>query len=605
MTIKLHTLAVTGPGKEPALLELDGQSHLIFGPTDSGKSYIVECIRYCLGSSQRPKDIGFSEGYTKIALQIVLPDNKPFTLFRDLTGNGEAVYSGFHITQPIHHSAPPSVGISELLPSWCNGAGKKILIKSGVVGNFTAGDLRKFSIFDEIETLDNVPLEGSDTNLKTRNKSSLALILTGTDDSDIILPPSTEQRHIAKGHAEALEDHISELLAEIPTEITKKDAEEALEKISTKIENINQYLYDHIEELSVLKEKRANLEHNHQSLTRQLFALHEAQERFNLLDHKYKNDLSRLQTMGTAAAVVSHFDIKSCPLCFTKLKHQDRHANLDGHVPLLQQAAKAEGEKIQILRNGLKVAIEDLSGDIQELTKEIGQCNAQIKDNIYQQDAILMPRIPSLHNGLLVMTERKTELTMIMNNLARVDELRIRVAQMKNKSKRKKQVIQRDMAQSSTNLCHRIKTLLDLWHVPGVSTVHFNETTSDIEVNQRQRTSYGKGKRGIFLTAYMIALMENAVANQFPHLGVVVVDSPVVTYKDPKHAATTDSDELLDEGVKDHFYSWLADKKTYGQVIILENEDPNESQKLKLNFTEFVGPENKLGRAGFFPTKIN
>lgn len=65
----IKSLIVIGNNKKPAILNFDKKSHLIFGPTDTGKSYIVECIRFCR-NEKTPKDVGFSEGYSLAILQI-------------------------------------------------------------------------------------------------------------------------------------------------------------------------------------------------------------------------------------------------------------------------------------------------------------------------------------------------------------------------------------------------------------------------------------------------------------------------------------------------------------------------------------------------------
>ena len=171
------------------------------------------------------------------------------------------------------------------------------------------------------------------------------------------------------------------------------------------------------------------------------------------------------------------------------------------------------------------------------------------------------------------------------------------------------QKIERNIANSTTDLSVRIKELLEEWKVPDVQTIGFDDKCVDIKINQRARVSYGKGKRGIFLTAYMVALMELNIEKNLPHLGFVLIDSPVVTYKDPKysskelHENNVNSDgELLPEGVKDNFYGWLATRNDTGQIIVLENEEPSEQQKTQLSYTEFSGPSaTDDERVGFFP----
>lgn len=602
MTVSVNELVVTGPGKHPATLKLEGQSHLVFGPTDTGKSYIVECIRYCLGGGDKPKDVGYSEGYTLAALQVSLADGRQFTLFRDLTDGAELVYEGFHIQPPQNGTAALEQGISDLLPNWCGSAGMKILAKAGQLGNLTAGDLRRVSIFDEIETLDNVPFEGEDTNRKTRNKSALAVILRGADDSEMLLPPSTKDLNVAKGHVEAINEQITSLLSDVPQGITLLDVQEGLAKVAAEIEALNSYMKVHAAELAELKQSRLEIDKEHRRLFRRFSALKEAESRFRLLDKKYVSDQQRLQAMSTAASVTSSFTSRPCPLCLTDIQHQARHQQQDERAPMLRLAALAEAEKITGLREGLKGALSDVLDDIDEVAEALKNAEGEARDNDRKQNVLLAPHQLNTQNGLVALSERKTVLSLALSSLTKADVLKVRLAEMKEKSKRKKQVVERDLSGSATALCKRVKELLEDWGVPGVDSVYFDDGVSDIEINQRKRTSYGKGKRGIFLTAYMVALMERALGNEHPHLGITIIDSPVVTYKDPKHAKTSDKDELLDESVKDRFYAWLASRIEPGQIIILENEEPSAETLPMLCHTEFVGAGNTIGRTGFFPT---
>lgn len=601
MTVSVHELLVTGPGKRPATLKLDGQSHLIFGPTDTGKSYIVECFRYCLGGGDKPKDVGFSEGYTRTALQVSIADGRQFTLFRDLTDGAELVYEGFHSQPPQDGTATLEQSISDLLPIWCGSSGMKILAKSGQLGNLTAGDLRRVSIFDEIETLDNVPFEGKDTNLKTRNKSALAVILRGADDSEMLLPPSTKDLNVAKGHVEAINEQITSLLADVPQGLTLLDVQEGLAKVVAEIEALNSYMKVHAAELADLKQIRLEIDKEHRRLFRQFSALKEAESRFKLLDKKYVSDQQRLQAVATAASVTSSFTSRPCPLCHTDIQHQARHQLQDEQAPMLGLAALAEAEKITGLREGLMGALSDVLEDLKEVAEALKQVDGDARENDRKQNALLAPHRSNTQNGLLALIERKTVLSLALSSLTKAAVLRVRLAEMKERSKRKKQVVDRDISDSATALCTRVKALLDDWGVPGVDSVYFDDGVSDIEINQRKRTSYGKGKRGVFLTAYMVALMERALGNEHPHLGLTIIDSPVVTYKDPKHAKNVEKEELLDESVKDRFYAWLASRKEPGQIIILENEEPNAETLPKLRYTEFVGAGNTTGRGGFFP----
>jgi hypothetical protein len=58
----------------------------------------------------------------------------------------------------------------------------------------------------------------------------------------------------------------------------------------------------------------------------------------------------------------------------------------------------------------------------------------------------------------------------------------------------------------------------------------------DLILDSRGRLHFGAGKRVIFLAALTIAVMDHAVGNGYPHLGFVVIDSPLKSYADPKRS---------------------------------------------------------------------
>ena len=40
----IKKLIITGKGKEPSVIDFDAGLNIVCGPSDTGKSYIVECI---------------------------------------------------------------------------------------------------------------------------------------------------------------------------------------------------------------------------------------------------------------------------------------------------------------------------------------------------------------------------------------------------------------------------------------------------------------------------------------------------------------------------------------------------------------------------------
>lgn len=609
MKFFIKSLIVIGNNKKPAILNFDKKSHLIFGPTDTGKSYIVECIRFCLGDEKLPKDVGFSEGYSLAILQIELNSGKEFTIFKSLANGQEVVYEGIYSDIPIDLAQKLDLKVDDFLITENNIQENKILIKSGTLGRVTANDLRRISIFDEIQTLDNINFEGKDSNTKVRNRSALSFFLTGSDDSQMPLAISTDARNQAKGQVSSLQEQIQILNDEIPKDLSKEDVEDNLEKISLQIEKINNFLSYDYQALRELKCEFSLFEREINETHPKMISLIEAKEQFSILDQKYLNDISRLEMTNISASIVANLPNRSCPICLTTLDHQKRHHISEDDFIKIRNGAAVEIQKINRLRDGLKFTIEDIESEISDISLRLDSLNKFLESNKIQQKKLLEVDGVSIKDNLNELTERKTELSIYFNNFRIIERLQILLDKEIPKSKRMTQKIERNIANSTTDLSVRIRELLEEWKVPDVQTIGFDDKCVDITINQRARVSYGKGKRGIFLTAYMVALMEFNIEKNLPHLGFVVIDSPVVTYKDPKHSLKelhenyVNSDgELLPEGVKDSFYGWLATRKDTGQIIVLENEEPSEQQKTQLSYTEFFGLSAiDDDRVGFFP----
>ena len=79
-----------------------------------------------------------------------------------------------------------------------------------------------------------------------------------------------------------------------------------------------------------------------------------------------------------------------------------------------------------------------------------------------------------------------------------------------------------------------------------------------------------------------------------PHPGLVLVDSPLVVYREPDAEEGSFSRE-----VKDSFYKSVTEDFKESQVIIFENEDPPTDVAGSANVIRFTGA--KHGRSGFIP----
>lgn len=133
---------------------------------------------------------------------------------------------------------------------------------------------------------------------------------------------------------------------------------------------------------------------------------------------------------------------------------------------------------------------------------------------------------------------------------------------------------------------------LRAWSFPELDRVVYDTKTEDIVISAKPRKDNGKGYRAITYAAFMIGVLQETNRKHLPHPGFVLLDSPLVTYREP--------DEHIGEGVKYAFYRQLASILSDAQVIILENEEPPEDLKGAIAFTAFT-KNRTVGRYGLFP----
>ena len=50
MSFYIEKIIVTGSGKTDSIIELSNGVNIIYGPSNTGKTYIVKCIDYMFGS---------------------------------------------------------------------------------------------------------------------------------------------------------------------------------------------------------------------------------------------------------------------------------------------------------------------------------------------------------------------------------------------------------------------------------------------------------------------------------------------------------------------------------------------------------------------------
>jgi hypothetical protein len=111
-----------------------------------------------------------------------------------------------------------------------------------------------------------------------------------------------------------------------------------------------------------------------------------------------------------------------------------------------------------------------------------------------------------------------------------------------------------------------------------------------------------RGVRAVTHAAFKVALLLFCKERDLPHPGFVVLDTPLLTYRDPlskQGPLSADESAIANTSLKDFFFSHLASLKDIGQFIVLENIDPPSNLASYANLVAFTG-DPSAGRQGLF-----
>ena len=139
-----------------------------------------------------------------------------------------------------------------------------------------------------------------------------------------------------------------------------------------------------------------------------------------------------------------------------------------------------------------------------------------------------------------------------------------------------------------------VSDILQQWHFPGATDVYFDEKTKDVVIGGRPRGSRGAGLCAITYSAFTLALFQYCRSRNMPHPGFVILDSPLIAYKEPM----PDDEDISSSDLKPRFYEHLEKFAGSQQIFVIDNTDPPAEYAAK--GTHFTANE-KYGRYGLFP----
>lgn len=600
-------LALTGPGVEDAELRFHGGLNVITGPSDTGKTFAFECIDFMLGAHQPPKKIPEAEEYDSVCLDIHdHQTNSEISLTRSLKGGPFKLnIEGEEKILGDKHKADDEDTASQFLLKLSNLQGKLIRKNAnGQTRSFSFRDMAHLSVISEEEIIKNrSPILTGQFIKETEEKSAYSLLLSGLDSSSSVEVPDPKE---IKKRFEAKEELLEEVIAntkskieEIKIDIDLPDLSKQLERLEHSIKECKESLNEINESAAPLEEIRRTVWEKLNKTESRLGVLYELQSRFSLLHEQYHSDMLRLQAITESGMRLGEMCLERCPVCGALADDQDRNYQECQTDPVaVAKSCASEVSKIKGLISDLELTQDDIQREVNELISTKSQYQDELKDASLNLKDHLEPRINDAINNLHTYQERKEQ---ILKAIYLYDQLKD-LQELHNNLR--EEVPERVGKPAFANLGTRyfekfakaVQERLKAWNFPNIDKVTFDEKNWDIVISGRSRSSHGKGVRAITHAAFTLSLLRYCLDNDLPHSGVVVIDSPLVVYRQP------DADEKnFSSDVKLAFYYDLSQSYQDSQVIIIENDAPPDDLNPvnPINIIRFTGMD--MGRRGFIP----
>lgn len=607
----LRRLALTGPGKVPAEVTLGRGLNVIAGPSDTGKSYIVQCLDYALGSGNLPKEIPEAVGYTTVRLEIEAnSDRQVYILERALRGGDVRCMTGGQPDRVLaaQHQGGRQDTVSQFLLNLSGlGSNKVRTNERGTTRPLSFRDIARLVIIDEEAVIkEDSPVLSGQVIHRTVESGVFRLLLTGTDDSSLI---ASEDRKIAKGRqagkVELLEGLLKatrKRLAALGEVSTLAEERSRLTRIETSLQTALAERNTAQSNVAPLQTKRGTAWTALKTVESQLAVLSELQTRFRLLMEQYKSDLRRLSAIAEASVRLDQLKESRCPLCGA-LAEDQHHDHPQAHpAPAdVSQACKAEAVKtlklLQDLQSTLSATESEVVGlqtDRDTRRAQLDAISLELKGLMEQQVEVASKKVDDLRTR----GERCRRAIEYLNQIQELEDL-LDEAKKPKKSQRAEVAGAAVSTAQADSFSREVEVLLKAWHFPDLDRVSFSEDDQDVVISGRARGSHGKGVRAITRAAFNLALLRLCIKDERPFPNFVLIDSPLLVFEEPEAGESSFPQEI-----KKHFWQSVTTSFAEAQVILIENSHQLPSDlTLGGNRVElFTG--NDVGRRGFIPEQV-
>lgn len=620
----IRKLKVIGDAVEPAEISFVPDLNVISGPSETGKTYVLDCLGYMLGIKGPPRPLPESSAYSTVLLEIVSSKGKSYVLGRDLRKAGEVrLYPAASVDywnivapwQPLKTTAGQN-SISEFLLSLSE-LGNKVVRVNGQdkTQKLKFEDVGRFCFVDERRIAHDAPptLPSATKSKQICDESVLRLLITGRDDSllrQVARVKAIRSVWVAKREVYgSLISPLEQRLGWTPGSLFPS-IEKRLTELTISLRDTDSMIREHTDviefeyaSLDALVGQRQVVWDRLSHKRARVSSLDDMSLRFNVLREQYESDLSRLEFVNEGQHYMSQIGEDCCPVC-GRPAHSSGLAGTESKsmsLEAVRMAALGEARKIQIHLRDLGDLMESLGRErtsLQDLiildAKEVAQIEEQIR-------SVIEPRIIRRKSELQRLVHERAETARQIEEWRNLQLLR-RYQESLGADPRKERelpnrtsLLKRDFMQT---LAAVISRTLGAWNYAPEPSVSFDDYVVDMIIDGKARRTCGKGVRSLLYAAFAVSIMRHCAAAGLPHPGMLVLDSPISGYRERDSKPIGPEDSVPDD-VATTFFADLG-RADGGQVIVIENSPPKGWRADGAHHQVFTAQRGE-GRYGFFP----
>jgi hypothetical protein len=615
LRLTLTHLTFVGASVPPASIEFGPQFTLVRGPSDTGKSFVVNAIDFMLGGSNL-NEIPERDGYSTVLLGLRLADDQDVTLSRPVTGGAVGLYLSNVRTLPLpvpdellaaKHNPRSDKNLSRYLLKQVGLDEKRVRRNArNATDTLSFRNLAHLCLVDETQMQAETPpaLTGQYTT-RTKEISVFKLLLQTEDDSHLIEEEEKQEKSRLDGaRVEVIDRLLAELEAELSETPEVSELTDQLARLNGSIEQRSGAVSGLTNERNGVTERLRGAQDEFNAARTKLSEIAALQGRFGLLQMQYESDLRRLATIDEAGNLLDYFTPGVCAFCGAEPEHQHYNLECEGDETALHASIDAETAKTAVLRDDLLLTLNDLASRRTEVLNAGGAARDQVREleaNLQELDRQLAPQNNDLRDLLTIRRDVEKSLGLY----ERVADLQRMRNQIEDDVATDTKVVSVGISlaairEFSGELSKRLKA----WGYPEADSVRYDRTEQDIQAGDQFRSSHGKGVRAILHAGFTLGLAQYCFDREIAHPGFIILDSPLVTYRPPDSTDTDVPvlDNSLPKGVVEAFY---RDVQMHfdGQIIVMENLDPTEAlhaDSVDIPFTH----RRDVGRYGFFPIDV-